>query len=724
MPNPTSVLLFLSVAVLSGAAGLLYYRRTVPPVSRRLRILLAALRACGLALACFLLLVPLLGIRRSRLVKPRTALVIDVSESMTLADGGRRRADLALRMLASDPFRRLLERTDCALFPFSDRASRLKAWNPDSVSFDGPATDMAAAFDAVRSTFGDEIPAGVVVVSDGVNTLGGDPVAASREMGCPVFTACAGVPVAASDAGVARVIAPGAAYADSTFEAEVAVAAEGFAGRQARVSVRSADGETQERLLALPPGGMESSVLFTVRTPAGEGVATFTASVEAFAGDRIPGNNRRAFAVRILKRRIRVLVAAGGPVPDVGFLRRAFGADRDLETEFRTLKDASGFFEGSFPDDAGLRGFDVLVLLDVPQPAFPEAAWKTAVRWIAGANRPFLLIAGPGVSTGRLAALGPRLPAFLRPAADAVQVTPLLTGEGKAHPACRITGDAGENQAAWERLPPVPSLGRIEPGAGCIVLVSGKPSPASASTAGAPVPLVAELRGGGGRAMAVFADGLFRWRLLPAGLGDPAAAAAEAFLRNTVRWLADSQPGKSVRFVSFDRVQRAGEEIPVFVEARDGLLRPIPSAEVKVRFIGPSNEPELPLSEAGSCMYSAVFRPVRSGDFRAVAEAFGEGRIVGADTAAFKVLPYAAELADPGVFGPGGPALLRAIAAATGGKVLDPETLAGIEDLSSLEPVRRVERREIDLLNRPLLLAIAILLFTVEWIIRKRAGMV
>jgi hypothetical protein len=283
----------------------------------------------------------------------------------------------------------------------------------------------------------------------------------------------------------------------------------------------------------------------------------------------------------------------------------------------------------------------------------------------------------------------------------------------------RVREGIEQNRVVWEHMPPAYSAwASVEPLPGCVQLALAVPPVATGSGRSAGNALIAEMRVRGGKAFAVFGQGLFRWSLLSRGLGE-AWDAPETFLRNTVRWLAIAEKENPVRFVAPKPVLRAGEETTFTVEVRDGMFRPLTGADVRIRFPGSSGQAPLLLEETPGGMYQGAFRPGESGEAKAVAEAAKEGRKIGADTTAFKILPYAPELLDAEA----NPALVRAIAAATGGRMVPPDSLSLLPECFNLVSRRVTERREIDLLNRPLLLGLAVLLLTVEWIIRKRAGM-
>lgn len=713
-----AVPILILLAASAGLFSLWSYRRTVPAVPGGYRFALTALRAAALTLIGFVLLRPVLEFSLKRESKPKAIVLVDDSRSMSLAESGRTRAVRAREILKSEELRAWTGSFDAAFVRFSDRLREVPGASPDSLAFQGPATDMAAAFDALGAKAEADRPSEVILLSDGVNTLGRDPVRAAETLGVPVHTVCVGSVRSKPDVQITRVTAPPVAYAESDVSVDVSVRGEGFGGKQAAVSLFSEGVPLVEKKVDLPPNGLETSVRLTFK-PLQAGVRTVRLSVARFPNELTWDNNTRDRVIRVLKRRMSVLLLASGPSPDFAFIKRIIEADPDVRLVTRTLKSASAFYEGAFPSESDLREVDSFILLNVPGGLFPESAWRDLVAVIIDDRKPFLGFMGASTDLRRLRAIDMRLPATAESESAERLVGPIPTAEGEAHPALRVHENPEENRKAWKSLPPVySSWARVTARQGCTVLAEGLDERNAGGARQTAVPLIVCGRRGAGKSIVVFADGIFRWDLLSWGLGGNNDA-LKAFLGNSLRWLVTEEDGKPVRFVDPVSAVQAGEEVAFIVQATDEMLRPLSGADVSVSFLNQPKERPEPLDESGEGLYLGAFRPSEPGLHRAVAEARAGGRVVGRDTTSFNVMPYAAELLNTRA----NQGLLWSISAATGGMVIPPDSLGLLSRLANVQAVAVKVPKRFELFNWPWLLIPAGFFLVLEWILRRRAGM-
>ena len=126
----------------------------------------------------------------------------------------------------------------------------------------------------------------------------------------------------------------------------------------------------------------------------------------------------------------------------------------------------------------------------------------------------------------------------------------------------------------------------------------------------------------------------------------------------------------------------------------------------------------------GNGRYVADLGVRPAGAYSFTAEAERGGAALGTDAGRFAVGRLAAEFREPGA----DPALLRQVAARSGGAVVGLDTLgafvAGLRERGALADRPLVREDETPLVGLPWLLATVVALLTAEWVVRKRAGMV
>ncbi|MHB1156420.1 MAG: vWA domain-containing protein [Phycisphaerales bacterium] len=277
------VLLAAAAAVAYGVVAL--YRRETGQIPLRWRLALAGVRLLILALILLILLGPALAISTHRTVEPVVVVLVDDSLSMSVRDRtpapgsaagnsnpasqstGITRLQIVERLLTADHqkfLRDLTSRGQVRVMTFSHAVTLrqtlpaesetrqgefIRPAEPDTpgssaplprgqpvppLSATGQATDLAGAMrDAVRSLAGRPV-AGIVLITDGQNTEGDDPLVAADELASqsiPVYPIGIGDPAPPRNLRLVELWAPDSVFRDDPFLIQVQVAAEGFAGR-------------------------------------------------------------------------------------------------------------------------------------------------------------------------------------------------------------------------------------------------------------------------------------------------------------------------------------------------------------------------------------------------------------------------------------------------------------------------------------------------------------
>ncbi|NNF03027.1 MAG: hypothetical protein HKN17_01065, partial [Rhodothermales bacterium] len=196
-------------------------------------------------------------------------------------------------------------------------------------------------------------------------------------------------------------------------------------------------------------------------------------------------------------------------------------------------------------------------------------------------------------------------------------------------------------------------------------------------------------------------------------------------LQNTIQWLYAAEDDRLVRVEPADRRVAEGDPVILRGEVYDESLTPVGDASLTVDLETPSGE-TLPfeMRPIGNGRYTVDLGSLPSGSYSYVARAERDGADLGEDAGSFSIGERSVEFrrtqADI--------RLMEQIATRTGGAVLASSDIGSVtavlDTLSSFRPVSRVTTAQVRLWQRyPLLIAVLVLI-SVEWFFRKRAGMV
>jgi len=707
-PAFAAVLIILAAA----AVAVLFYRVTLPPVSRPYRIVLTALRGAALALVLLLLLEPVFRTVTVTRHPAVVAVLADRSESMTITDARGSRAAVLHSLLTSVIPGVIPAGTDMALYAFGARLQGPLHEPPDSLRDE--VTDIAGALDALGREKERLNIRAAILLSDGAVTRGENPARRAEAGGIPLFTVGIGDTAEQKDVLVASVLANDVVYAGTEAPVDAVIKSSGYGGMKAEVTLEEGSRVLDRTVVTLPPGTADVPARLSY-TPSAEGRRRYTVRVARLPGELTGANNTRTFSATVLRSTTRVLLLASGPDPDLSAVRSTLGEDAGVSLRVFTQKSGGGYYEGALTA-AAADSADCLLTLGMPDRRTTAEAAALVRSLIDGRRLPLLFIGGRGIDAARLPGMFPSLPvAPEAAAAGEMEVEFVPDPSHLDHPLLAL-GTAGA-QDVWKDLPPVfagRTPYRLREGS----VLLGSPRLKSVVL---PQPFMALRDIGGTRSLCLTGYGLWRWRLMAQGNRETAPLFA-SFLSSAIRWLT-SPAGRSVRVTPAREQFAGGEPVSFTGQVYDETVRPVEDAQVTVQIGGAGEHPETLLHALGNGRYEGSMEGLPPGEYTYTAAAARGGRLLGKDTGSFTVGGMNLEYIDTRM----NAEALRAIAYRSGGEYVGADDAGALQGmLAALPSLRAREDRQAESLQMhrwPYSLALIIALLTAEWILRKRSGM-
>ena len=644
------------------------------------------------------------------------AVLVDGSRSMglSLGDGEQSRASWARQALYAEGG--LLDglRRDFRLRVYGFDRSARRLWAADELRADGKGTDLGAALEAAARDPGEATLAGVLLISDGADNSGGDPLRAAqalRQQGAPVHVLAVGREHDLRDLRLVRVEAPEQVETGSLVEIQVEVVSQGFAGREVALEVES-DGRTlasQEMDLTWD-GTRRIELLFPAGPP---GIRRYAVTVPPQEGEVLTANNRRGFALEVVEREeVAVLFLEGRPRPEFAYIKRALGDDEGtvVEAEIAVAADAEYRIHRPLgPSADGLMGYDVVVLGDVQVERLLDGG-EAELRRFVGDRGGGLLALGSAALLEAGKGLRDLLPVRLGEDAEldagGFRTTP--ASAGRFHP---VLGQLGPE--VWNRLPELAGyarVGRAKPGA-TVLLEAGD---------GGRI-LMAAQRYGAGKVAFFAPRASWRWRAQTPSNEDE----YEQFWRQAVRWLGTRQERPMV--LEMEEYDHAlGQPVRLAARVWDAAYRPHGRAQVAAairRAQEASGEAQLvslqpAMAEPG--LYEAEWDANGEGEFQVDVWAYEAGRRLGEARGFFAVRDVQVELEGRLADRP----LLERLAAAGGGLFFTADEVDSVPERLPFAVETTTRQVEEDLWDSPLLFSGILLLLSGEWLWRRRRGAV
>lgn len=746
-------------------------------VSWRRRLELPGLIGLRLvAIAALLAVVLELGVRVETWAgaSRRVVVLVDHSASMSLADGPAAaapgtdtqvrfdRVRAAWRDAADERARWREDAVEVEVYGFGRELTPLHHAQTDALALEPTADASALATALAQLSDRDDgqgpALAGVVVISDGL--VHHDRAGAEHlrglvdELGVPVTTVAAGAPTI-RDVAIAQLHVGEFAFVENVAEFAAEIVAHGCAGESAEVSLLRNGELVASQKLRLGSDGERSDVRFEV-APDRTGQFVYEFRVAPLAREANVDNNHRAFVVKVLRDKVRVLHVAGRPDWDVRALRTLLKRDPNVELlSYYILRDEEDTARAdetaplsliAFPTERLFReelgSFDLLVMHNFDAAHHGDYLGNVAEYVREGGS--LVVIGGDlGLGSGdfavpefvRLMPIDMRAPLDL----DREPFAPKLTESGRRHPITAWLAESGRGD--WRGLPALDSFNpaNFARDAADVHATALLVHPDRRTSNGQQMPLLAVAEPGKGRVITLTTGSTWRLGFAPDLPLIDGARPYDLLWLGAVRWLLRDASAERL-VLEIDRDEHAvGDDVELSVRTLSASYAPEPEVEVEydVRALAPERaaEPAVAggrLTTDGLGRASATLRELPAGAYQAQAWRSGDepsddeaGTHESAAQRVFLIGGGSRELAvvdaDPGT------ELLRELAERSGGEFVelaDDEALPETLPLAALEQLDRpaTGREDVPLWDRWWALVLAIAAFGGEWILRRRLG--
>ncbi len=689
------------------------YRLTQPVVLSRIRWVLIGVRTASLSLLLLLLAEVIFSLGHNKIERPAVLSLIDVSPSMDIVEAGSRRLDKVKNLIESESFEPVWEASRRHLWAIGEDPFEVTQDQIDTLKVHGKATDLSRALrSSIRQMTDRNKLKSILLMSDGAHNLGEEPIRVAAELGVPIYSLGVGSEEAPADIQILKITAPPTGYLASPVEMEVYLRHWGYEKRSVDVLLYDGEQELARQSTVLPIQDQLAKLVFQIN-PTQAGPQIYRFYVVPQAGEILRQNNEALVHLDILQAKTQVLILAGAPSLEFAFAKRALAADSNLVVETRTLKDDTRFYEAGPAIETLIKDCDVVVLLDMPMLALDSRLSKQLNSFVDDGGG--LLFKGGKQSLDNwndghpLAAC---LPVVITANLGGEQHMCVLqaTAKGMVHPVIRSKDrDYGEGRNPWAELPPLPvPTPTVQVRDGAVVLVESKGKTSQ--------PAIIAGTFARGKVIVLWADSVWRLDLLASGVGGQSHT-IRRFWQNAVKWLALEENMDLVRIATERHIYRGGQEVRFSGQVFDELLRPEANAIVKLSLQGMDQTIQLQAEIDGT--YNGSWPDLEPGEYRFSAEAFLDGSLIGADQGHFIIEEYTIETADIRA----NKMRLQQMSGISGGAYADLDEWPALAEQMNLQAQLVYQQVKIPLWERTEVLIVVMVLLSIEWMGRRRYGM-
>lgn len=335
-----------------GYAGILYYKNRKDGFPAWLSKALGVIRFIVVTLLAMLLLGPLIERLTRQVEDPILVFVQDNSQSITaLSDSSFESASfLSERDRFLESFR---DKFDVSVYSFGesfreDRGMGEVTNDPDKPGapglFGDRITDLSEVFSGLDAHFSNRNVGAVILASDGIYNRGANPLYSSALSRYPVYTIALGDTVPRRDIMVTRVRHNRITYLGNSFPVEVHIEGRQSDGLTSRLTVskgRDVLFNSQVRF-----DGDHYLETLSIELEADQpGIQRYSVELTAVDAEISLANNKQEFYIEVIDGRQKLLVLAHAPHPDVGAIRQALEANGNYEVTGSLLSSFEGNVE-------------------------------------------------------------------------------------------------------------------------------------------------------------------------------------------------------------------------------------------------------------------------------------------------------------------------------------------------------------------------------------------
>jgi len=756
----------------------LYWRRQGLPTW--VRIALAATRLVVLGLIVAFLFEPTATVTQTHTEKPRLPILIDVSESMSVKDQRKRsedvgeaavalgilplsstpeeanrgamalsdkqreavaaasRLDLATSLLsqsAKTMLQSLGEELDISYHAFGENLRQIGdgkhggAASLTALKADAPGTSIASALETVARTERGAPLAGIVVLSDGLDTSSRrvEEVAHYQGVrGIPVYTVPVGI-ADPDDVSIRNVIMQEVAFTGDKVPVRVQIQSKGYEKRMTDLTVLL-DGRGVARKRVTLEGGLQFEEVFFNVDVTEKGAVRIEVAIEPFADESTAANNRVKRSIRVVNEKINVLCIEGSARWEYRYLSAMLKRDPRINATFIAtraqpeLAQNSSEYIAKFPEDPEKAfAYDLVILGDVDPSFFSRESFQRLEELVRERGGSLLMLCGARHAPVGYAGtpLERMLPVAFDPDGTWEDVNdgvyPVLTPEGRSSLVMTLENDREHNDLLWSHVAPldrIPPL--LAPRPGATVLAELSDSQARTER----YPLVAWQRYGAGKCMMMASD---RFWLLRFKTGDKYHWRVWS---QCIQFLTLSRlmgEHKRIRIETDRATYPVGGQVMLYANLLDDNFEPRsqPGFEVEVSALDDAGSASMTqrvtlrpdVSTPG--LYEGYFSPSRAGDYLVAANA--NDRTL-SNATEFQVADIKPELANTDMQLDH----LRRIADLSGGTCLGTLELQKLPSLLKREPHAVTIRTQHPLWDLGLIVWLLAGLVGFEWILRRK----
>lgn len=669
--------ILLCIALAAILTWVLYRKNNFEPKWKKYT--LYGLRFSGLFLVFLLLLSPFFKLKSNRTEAPFLLVGLDQSTSIT-------ENDKKIIAQQKDQLKQLEDKYQVKFCKIADRTTVF-----EDTGLNKSKTNLGSFFDFANEAFEGRNIGAMVLLSDGINNQGANPLFKKLNKQSPVYAVGFGDTTQYPDIQVLSVLGNETVFFDNEFSIQTSLKARAI-GNKTITAVLLEDGKPIQNRQWNPASENAFTELEFVVKAAKTGTHRYTVQVQAELKEKNLANNARSVVVNVTDTRRKIVLIYDAPNPDIAAINRAL----EKVTHYSlAVKPASA--------DIEVSATDIFILHNIPS----SPAHVALLNKIGTAKKPVVFITGTRTQWGLLNQ-------WNKTFSFNVSDESLVESQAVWNSNFSEFSLSQEMVSSISKLPPLKlKYGNFQGLASLKILFSQK-----LGAVATPFPLIGFSQKEKVRYGWIFGEGLWRWRMKDYQLNGSSEFTDE-LVQRMVQYITTEEIRQALKIYTEKPDYEYGDKIVIVGEKfdNDGELNNTEACNVTI------------VSENGTRLNLAMGKHGRSyrldagtlpsGNYEVTAITSGETKQTARTR--FSVGAYSSELSETTA----NHNLLRVLSANSGGRFYDKNEFEKlITELKNKEVSATIytEQKITDMIDIKWFFALIVLLFTLEWFIRRREG--
>jgi len=689
--------LILTILIILGIGYTFFiYRFTIPPTSTFIKSILFFLRAFALSLMLIILFEPVVILQYLQKNEPINLLLIDNSSSMVNKDS-LNRSEIIHKFINN--YKNKIS-GNIKIGTFGKNIKLLDNINEINLPFNEQSTNFEkiAPFINLQK----EKITSITLISDGIITEGSNSINAIEELNIPIFTIAVGDTSQQSDIAITKVEFNKLIYRKTNTEINGVISNLNFANKNVMVSLFNKAGLVLQKQIKLNEFGINNVSFFYEVTEIGK--HNLLLKVSELENEITYENNKYPFVIEVLDNKTNVLIISGSPSPDLSFIIQSLSKNENIRLN-KIIQIRDNKFLDNVIFTNKIDSANVVLMITFPTRNSPQNLINDLFNNIKTKNTPYFLILSELTELNKLDKFHNILPFKIK---NESNIFPLVLPK-------IISEDGGiiQNVSDWEKLAPL-RIGntQIEAKDNSSILAIGQLKNVQTE-----IPILFTQKVAASNRIVLNGFNFWKWKLQTE---TALQNLFDSFLYNSIKWLT-TKKNELIYISTTKDVYSATESVEFIGNIYDETSTPINNAKVEIEISSDNFRENLKLNSTKNGIYNGSIFITKPGNFNYKAKIeLNNGQIKLVSGKFIKT-----EIKQENINFVLNSNYLKFISDNSSGKSFKINNYS--ELYSKIEQLLKTNNYEIiskkyDLWNGKWILILIILLFTSEWLIRKRIG--